>query len=182
MLSEYKDLVDIRKFPKRLKYLQYYLVGFIDGEGCFSVSIKKQKDTRFGIVVDPVFSVVQHESRLVLLQLLKRTIKCGRIEKKHGQQDTYQFVVDNRRQLAEKLIPFLEKHHLIGKREELEKFKEIVERLNRKEHYTKQGLIKLVKLAYKMTKQQRKRDIEEVLKIIEEGKSSETIRQVSLRE
>ena len=36
-----------------------YVIGFIDAEASFSVSIKVQKDLAYGVKLDPVFSITQ---------------------------------------------------------------------------------------------------------------------------
>ncbi|MEM2166931.1 MAG: LAGLIDADG family homing endonuclease, partial [Candidatus Bathyarchaeia archaeon] len=64
MLNEFKDLIDPKRLPARRKYLYYYIVGLVDGEGCFSISIKRQDDTRFGWVIDPVFHVTQSKDQV----------------------------------------------------------------------------------------------------------------------
>ena len=167
-----------RTFPKRRKYLHWYIAGFVDAEGCFSVSVKRQETTRFGYVIDPVFHVVQSEQGLPVLKAMKIVLNAGRIERKHG-QDEWQFIVDNRRQLAEKVIPFFNKYKLIVKAYDFQRFAEIVERLEKKEHWTREGFEKLLRLAYDMTKQRRKRSFGEVLASLKGRESSETIRRGS---
>ncbi len=177
MLYEFSDLVDPKKLPRRRKYLHYYIVGFVDGEGCFSVSIKKQDDTKFGWVVDPVFHVTQDKERGVILKILKRTFKCGRIIPKPGQEDAVlQYVVDSRRHLAEVIIPFFNKHKPIAKQREFEFFKEIVQSLEKGEHKRPKGFIEIVKKAYEMSSD-RRHLLEEVLSQIQKRVgASETIR------
>ena len=175
-MHELGDLA--RTFPKRRKYLHWYIAGFVDAEGCFSVSVKKQETARFGYVIDPVFHVVQGEQGLPVLKAMKIVLNAGRIERKHG-QDEWQFIVDNRRQLAEKVIPFFNKYRLIVKAHDFQRFAEIVERLERKEHWTREGFEKLLRLAYDMTKQRRKRSFGEVLASLKGRESSETIRRGS---
>jgi len=167
---------DAPLFPRRRKYLYWYLVGIVDGEGCFSASIKKQENTRFGYVIDPVFHVVQDKKGMTILKALKEVFSAGRVEQKHG-QDEWQFIVDNRRQLKEKVIPFFKKYPLIIKREQFGLFAEIVERMERKEHWKREGFINLLKLTYKLTSGKRKRSLEEVLSSLKRRESSETIRQ-----
>ena len=171
---------DAPKFPKHRKFLHWYIAGFVDAEGCFSVSVKKQRDSRFGYVIDPVFHVVQSEKGMPILKAMKTVFNAGRIERKHG-QDEWQFIVDNRRQLAEKVIPFFRKYKLIVKERDFNIFSEIVERLENKEHWNRDGFIRLLKLAYKSTKQLRKRSFEEVLSSLKGRESSETIRRGSSR-
>ncbi len=166
MLYEFGELAKL--LPKRRKYLHWYIVGITDGEGCFNISIKKQKDTRWGYVIDPVFHVVQGEKGLPVLKAMKVVFNAGRIEKKHG-QDEWQFIVDNRKQLAEKVVPFFKKYPLIIKKDDFEIFSQVVEELEKKEHWTKEGFIKLLKLSYKLTRQKRKRSLEEILNSLKGG-------------
>lgn len=176
LLYEFSDLIDPKKLPKRRKYLNYYIVGFVDGEGCFSVSIKRQDDTKFGWVVDPVFHVTQSKERGLILEMLKRVFKCGRIITKPGQETVLQYVVDSRRHLAEVIIPFFTKYKPIVKQREFELFKEVVQRLEKGEHRDIEGFKKLVKKAYEMS-EDRKHLLEEVLSQIQERVgASETIR------
>jgi hypothetical protein len=56
MLNEFKDIIDPERLPSRRKYLHYYIVGLVDGEGCFSITVKRQEDAEFGWAVDPVCS------------------------------------------------------------------------------------------------------------------------------
>ncbi|MBM4401145.1 MAG: hypothetical protein FJ045_04255, partial [Crenarchaeota archaeon] len=137
MLFEFADLIDPKQLPNRRKYLNYYITGFVDGEGCFSISIKKQDNTRFGWVIDPVFHVTQSKEHSIILEVIKRTLKCGRIIPKPGQEDkVLQYTVDSRRSLAEIIIPFFEKNKPIAKWREFEFFKEIVISLEKGEHKT----------------------------------------------
>lgn len=178
MLSEYKDLVELSKLPNKKSELCYYLAGFADAEGCFSVALKKQEGTRFGFVLDPVFHVTQHKQNRAVLELYVRVLGCGRIFPKPGQPDTLQFYTDNRRQLSEKILPFFRKYRLIGKDDDFQKFARIVEGLERKEHADRESFIKLVTLAFGMNLEgkQRRYKLDDVLGEISTG-SSETIRQ-----
>jgi hypothetical protein len=177
MLYEFADLIDPKRLPSRRKYWHYYVTGFVDGEGCFSISIKKQDDTRFGWVVDPVFNVTQNKERSAILEMFKRTFKCGRIIPKPGQEDkVLQYTVDSRRNLAETIIPFFEKNKPIAKWREFEFFKEIVSSLEKGEHRNVAGITKLIKKAYEMS-EERKHSLEEILLQIQQRvDASETIR------
>jgi len=163
LLNEFKDLIDPKRLPARRKYLYYYIVGLVDGEGCFSISIKKQDDARFGWVIDPVFHVTQSKEQIVVLEILKRVFGCGRIIPKPGQEDsTFQYVVDARRSLKEKIIPFFKKHKPIIKWREFQYFAEIVERLEKGEHRDPEGFKSLLKKAYDISSD-RKYTLEEIV-------------------
>ena len=177
MLFEFKDLIDPSKLPRRRKYLNYYLLGFTEGEGCFSVSIKKQGGTKYGWVVDPVFHVTQHKDNIVVLKLFKKVLGCGRIIPKPSQEEKIlQYIVDNRRHLSEKVIPFFKKHRPIIKSKEFTYFCKIVEALENGEHKKAEGLKRVIKMAYDLSNE-RKYPIEELIKEIERRVgASETIR------
>ena len=105
---------------KKTKYMRYYLLGFADAEGCFSISLKKEKTARFGWALDPLFQVTQRKESRHILELFKKELRCGRIIQKSGQPDLYVYLVDNRRQLVESVIPFFEKFNLLGKTNDFE--------------------------------------------------------------
>ena len=43
--------------------LIYYLLGFVDGEGCFHISLKRQKSAKMHWVLDPIFHVTQNSKK-----------------------------------------------------------------------------------------------------------------------
>jgi hypothetical protein len=177
MLSEFKDIIDPKMLPNRRKYLHYYIVGLVDGEGCFSISIKKQDNTKFGWAIDPVFHVTQNREHVAVLEILKRVFNCGRIIPKPGQEETtLQYIVDARRNLAEKIIPFFKKHKPIIKWREFQYFAEIVEGLERGEHRSLEGFKKLLEKAYEASSE-RKYRLSDILSELERRvDASETIR------
>lgn len=167
----------VQRLKKKKKYLNNYLLGFADAEGCFSIAIKHQKTAKFGLVLDPIFQVTQRKESHEILELFKEQLNCGRVIKKSGQEDTELFLVDNRRQLVEKIIPFFERYQLIAKKEDFKKFKEIVTALNNKEHSNLENFKNLIKKAYEMNLEgkQRRQSFEEIMKNLEQTRSPETI-------
>ena len=178
MLFEFKDIIDPSQLPRRRKYLDYYILGLVDGEGCFSVSVKKQDDTRFGWVIDPIFHITQHRDYKVVLEICRRVFSCGRIIPKPGQEDTVlQYVVDNRRDLTEKIITFFRRNEPIVKARDFEYFERIVRALDQGEHKRAEGLRKLVEIAYEHS-EHRSHTMEEVIRSIDDrmGASETTSR------
>jgi hypothetical protein len=159
--------MEFSKLPKKGKYMKYYLLGFSDAEGCFNISLKKQKTARFGWVLDPVFHVTQHESNRTVLEAFKKALNCGRIIKKPGQEKTLQFMVDNRRQLVENVLPFFDK--LVVKERDYRIFREIVMALENKDHGNLSKFKRLVKKAFRMNLKgkQRRYSLDEVIKDLE---------------
>ena len=181
MLNEFSDLAKVRNLPKKRKELAYYLAGFADGEGCFSVAIKKQQDTRFGWVLDPVFHVTQHKNHRNILDLYVRFLGCGRVIPKPGQPQLMQFYVDNRRQLREKITPFFERYPLLVKNHDFEIFSKIVNGLEQKQHSKLDSFVSLIKMAFMMNYlgKQRRYKLSDILNSLQSTGSSETIRQTT---
>jgi len=158
------------------KQLIYYLTGFADGEGCFCIALKNQKSARLRWVLDPIFHVTQHSKSKEILYEFQKLLNCGIVMKKYGQNDTMQFVVQSRRELVDKVIPFFRKYKLITKNKDFQIFAEVVESLDQHKHADKNEFIKLLKKIFTMNGEgkQRRYKLEDVLKSLE---SSETIRQ-----
>jgi hypothetical protein len=155
-----------------------YLAGFIDGEGCFSVSIHPHDSSRWGWLIDPDFTINQHRQSRGLLERIQRFFGCGKIYlKSPHKSDVLTYVVYSRRSIYEKIIPFLDAHPLIShKRHDYEKFREVVELLMLKKHRTLEGFQDIVRIAFSMNAQgrQRKYTLMQVL-----NSSSETARRAS---
>ena len=156
-----------------------YLAGFIDGEGCFSVSIHPNPNAKFGWIIDPDFTINQHKQSLEFLKSIRKFFGCGKIyEKSPNKSNVLTFTVYSRRTIFEKILPFIDKHPLhSSKQKDYEIFKEIVIRMQDKEHHNLEGFHRIVKLAFKMNAlgKQRAYRLEEVLRL-----SSETARHTSV--
>ena len=69
---------------ERLGSSNWFLAGFIEGEGCLSVSIKAHPTCRSRFYVDPGFFLYPHESGRKILELAKCTFASGHIYLKSG--------------------------------------------------------------------------------------------------
>ena len=60
-----------------------WIVGFVDGEGCFSVPIFKNSTCSIGWQCQPEFAVVQGEksANVLYMYILKRYFGCGHINR-----------------------------------------------------------------------------------------------------
>ena len=64
---------------ERSDSVAWWVVGFVDGEGCFAASVVRNTTCRLGWQVQREFSVTQGERSLAALTLLKRFFRCGTI-------------------------------------------------------------------------------------------------------
>src|SRR5882672_2548837 len=61
------------------EYLSAYISGYVDGEGCFTVSISPRATLKVGWEVRPGFSVSQNGDRAEVLQAIQAYFGCGSI-------------------------------------------------------------------------------------------------------
>lgn len=146
---------------RRKKLNPHYIVGFIDGEGSFSVSIGKHATLKRGYEVRPEFEIELRADDQVILERVLVTIGCGRIYDlsydRYGWYPHVKYKINNNRDLVEYLFPFLDKYPLQAKKAEVYKFfKEIVLMVSRKEHLTDRGFKKIVKLRDEIRKRGKK--------------------------
>jgi hypothetical protein len=126
-----------------MKIEKDWIVGFVDGEGCFHVSLNQNKSMSLQIQVLPEFVVVQHERDIKILHGIKDFFKCGVVRRNHG--DRFCYRVRNLKHLTEIIIPFFEKNSLKTiKKYNFLRFRWIVQSMvNKKYHLTPEGLEKI---------------------------------------
>jgi hypothetical protein len=153
-----------------------WVCGFVDGEGCFSVSIHRNPYVRRtrGWQVHPVFQVSQHERQRAVLEELVSFFGAGRLRSKGPNSTVMIYVIDGLKDLSGVILPFFEAHPLRVKQPDFLAFATIVRLMRRQEHLTSDGFERVVRLAYSMNElgKQRARTLEQVL-----AGSSETVRE-----
>jgi hypothetical protein len=157
----------------------WFLAGFIEGEGSLCVSIKRHPTCRHGYYVDPGFFLYQHESGRAILELAEATFGSGRISRKSGNEHVLVYEISSTAILRERVIPFFERYVVpfSCKRETFERFKEILDAMERKEHLRDDGLAEIVRKVYSMNPaskgRARLRSLDEVLSRILRGHTSD---------
>lgn len=123
-----------------------WIVGFVDGEGCFYVGVIKNKTMANGYQIQPEFTVVQHKKDIQVLYRLKEYFQCGSVGVNHG--DRMHWRVKNLTHFNDIIIPFFEKHKLKTKRRvEFERFRTICLKMREGVHLTPEGFIEIRDLA-----------------------------------
>jgi hypothetical protein len=133
--------------------LNFWVSGFVDGEGSFSVAIIKHPAQRKGWMINPVFQVYQHERHREVLELMQYVFKTGRIYRKSGVHPVLNFSIDSRRNLIERVIPFFDQYPLVVKQAEYQKFRRIVMLMEERRHFDEKGFTEIVNLAFSMNQQ-----------------------------
>ena len=130
-----------------------WITGFVDGEGCFHISINPHKEMTAGYQILPEFTVVQHKSDVQILYALKSYFKCGVVRVNHGDRMAYR--VRSLDHLSQIIIPFFERYSLkTKKRIEFEKFRDVLRMMQQKEHLTTEGIEKIKNIADAMNRKQ----------------------------
>jgi hypothetical protein len=157
----------------------WYIVGFVEGEGTFHIAFYNDPNMKQKIKVIPEFHVNQSYLRISTLQEIQKYFDCGYIKVNHAKRandDTYVYVVRDREDLLKKIIPFFRQYPLRSiKRESYEKFARIVVMTNLGKHREKNGMKKIINLAYQMNVGGKYR-IKKKEELLSQLESSETIR------
>jgi hypothetical protein len=138
--------------------LKLWLGGFVEGEGSLNVSCKKLKTAKFGLFIDPEFSITQHVNGFSSLFLALEVLHAGRIYHKSDSNATLVLRIDNRQTLEEKVLPFYENYVVLyGSTEKisrLKRFKQLLELFNQDAHLNQDSFInQILPLWFSLRKQ-----------------------------
>jgi hypothetical protein len=151
-----------------------WIVGFVDGEGCFSISVVRNATCALGWQVQHEFAVTQASPSRAALEYVRDVLECGRIVEQIRHDDhrsaLLRFSVKRRRELVDVIVPFFTEHPLrTAKRLDFERFAHVLQLMEGGAHRTEEGLALIASVTEEMNRRQRSRYLE----------SSEAIRQPS---
>lgn len=121
-----------------------YVVGFVDGEGCFCISINKTN--RRIPEVRLIFEIELREDDEDILREIQRVLGCGNIyhlayERYAKWQPHSKLKVSNFADISQKVIPFFQMYPLRAKkRHEFERFCQVAAMIKSKQHLSKDGI------------------------------------------
>lgn len=119
-----------------------WLVGFVDGEGCFYIKITKTK-SKLGIGITMVFTLSQHWRDHLLMSKIMSYLNCGKIEKPKGRYEV-RFVVYKFNDILLKILPLFKNYPLQSvKHEDYLDFSKIASLMEKKSHLNSEGLKKI---------------------------------------
>jgi len=122
-----------------------YLVGLVDGEGCFSITFNKHKNNRL-LEVRLLFEIELREDDKEILERVKETLGCGNIyylsyERYKKWRPHYKYKVSNLKDISTKTIPFFQKYPLQAKKKhQFALFYEVAKLMLLKRHLTNDGI------------------------------------------
>jgi hypothetical protein len=128
-----------------------WVVGFVDGEGCFFVGINRHPEMTMGFQILPEFTVVQHQRDIQILYALKCFFGCGVVRVNHADRMAYR--VRSIEHLKDKIVPFFEKHSLRTKKNvDFIKFRKIIQLMNNQAHLNTEGIEEIKQIACTMNR------------------------------
>jgi hypothetical protein len=109
---------------ERLQNVSGYISGFVDGEGSFNVSLRRNANYKIGWQIVLSFNVSQKD--ITMLNLIKDTLQCGIIKRRRC-DGLYSYDVTNPSDIVAKVLPFFDSNKFISKTKifNYELFKEI---------------------------------------------------------
>ncbi len=148
----------------------YWIVGFVDGEGCFHVALNKQLKMILGWQVLPEFRVVQHQRDEQILHRIRNFFGFGQVVVNNG--DRKEFRVRGSKNLN-RIVDFFRQYQLQSKKSrDFDSFATIIEMMNMHQHLTREGLDIIARITATMNRKVKSVYLE----------SSETVRQTRNRE
>ena len=142
--------VDAANTPAGLMDISSYISGYVDGEGCFTVSFSPRRKLRMGWEVRPSFSVSQNADRAEVLSAIYTYFGYGGFRPDRSDK-TLKYEVRNLASLLTRVIPHFEQYPLMSsKRRDFETFATICKLLEGRKHLSREGLREIAGLAVTM--------------------------------
>ena len=160
---------------ERLVEQRGWVIGFVDGEGCFSIGFIRQPNRenrrgyRTGYQVAHEFAVTQGEQSVSSLHDLVTFFGVGQVvvNRRHDnhRERMYRYVVRRRKDLLDTIIPFFQRYPLrTSKQRNFEKFAECVDLVERGRHLEAEGLIEIAEIAQTMNRQKPRHELIRILR------------------
>jgi hypothetical protein len=167
-----------------------YIMGLVEGEGCFSCGIgkyidhkprasgrkNKRKHQAFPFHLVPSFRIGLVKKDARVLKLIKRVLGCGEIysverSKQHkNHQDICQYYVQTRSDLYKLVEYFKKQRFYTTKGSDFQLWAQILQMIQENKHTTKEGFLEICRLRDKMNQMKgktRKRSTRKIKSILE---------------
>jgi hypothetical protein len=152
-----------------------WVIGFVDGEGCFSIGFVRQSGGltrtgyRTGYQVAHGFAVTQGAQSVSCLQELESFFGVGQVIANrrcdNHREHLYRYVVRRRADLIEVVIPFFRRHPMrTSKQRNFEKFVRCVEMIDAGQHLSFEGLADIAEIAQTMNRQKPRTELIRILR------------------
>ena len=123
----------------------HWVLGFVDAEGCFSITLSKDLKRKQGYKIICEFKISQNIKSEFILYKLKDFFNCGNVKWEDKNKNMKKFSVTSTKEIFSNIIPFFEKNKLItSKYLDYLDFKFIIETIINKDHLNIKGLNNII--------------------------------------
>jgi len=148
----------------------WFVTGLTEGEGCFCISLAIRAKLRTGLEVRPSFSLSLNEKDLELLEDLQAFFGCGWIRRSKGDR-TFKYEARSIADLTDVILPHFDRFPLRGyKAKSRAGFSHVCRMVEQGDHLQRDGLRKIVGIAYRMNLGKRRHSQATILKVLDEVK------------
>lgn len=142
-----------------------WITGYVDGEGCFSVSFVRNATTKSGWQIFPEFVVTQGGKSTNSLEIIRNFFGCGKVyvnrRYDNHREHVYRYCIRSQKELRKIVIPFFEKYPLrTAKKEDFLHFRFILRQMELKRHFTRRGMEIIARRVEKMNRKKTSRFLE----------------------
>jgi LAGLIDADG endonuclease len=166
---------DAENQQERLIEFRGWVIGFVDGEGCFSIGFVRQPNRvsrrgyKTGYQVSHDFVVTQGASSVSCLHELREFFDVGQVyvnrRSDNHREHLHRYVVCRQQDLLERIIPFFEEHPLrTAKRHDFEKFAYCMKLIAGNRHLTREGLVEIVEIVQTMNRRKSRPELIRILR------------------
>ena len=148
----------------------WYITGFTNADGCFSIHVEKSKISKYDYRLKPLFTVTQHEKSKETLHDIQNYFQCGKCIPQH--KNCINYTVSSRVDLYNSIIPhfsrypnnFVVRYYPLQsqKYRQYRQWLDIVRRIEKREHWTPQGFVNIINVL-KETSQKRAPKLEFII-------------------
>jgi hypothetical protein len=160
---------------ERLIEFRGWVIGFVDGEGCFSIGVVRQanragrKGYKTGYQLSHDFVVTQGASSVACLEELREFFGVGQVyvnrRSDNHREHLHRYSVCRRQDLLDRIIPFFRECPLrTAKRLDFEKFASCVELMAAGYHLTPAGLADIIEIAQTMNRRKPRHELIRILR------------------
>ena len=147
----------MRTISRKDSWHNGWVAGFVDGEGCFSCPVFRNRTTTLGWQAQPEFAVVQSASSREALEELVYFFGCGHVtvNQRHDNHRSPlgRYRVTRRSDLRNVIVPFFRANRLhTSKQTDFEKFALIVDLMHLGVHRTREGMIRIAEISESMNR------------------------------
>lgn len=134
-----------KKLKLTLIEQSWWMTGFADAESCFKVVVFKSPSVKTGWGVRVEFSIELHSREIALLEIIQSFFGGVGSIKKNSTRDSVVYSITKIKDITAVIIPHFNMYPLVSqKRSDFLLFSSVVDLMNKKEHLTREGLLKIL--------------------------------------